>query len=70
MADLNWLPRESGIKDHFLWGEEHFSNEAPGVMYEKKPILDPKGNVVEAQNRRIKADIKIEKRERSRRKAT
>ena len=47
MADLSWLPRESGIKDHFLWGEEHFSTEAPGVMYEKKPILDPKGNEVE-----------------------
>ena len=47
MADLSWLPRESGIKDHFLWGEEHFSTEAPGVMYEKKPILDPKGNEIE-----------------------
>jgi len=47
MADINWLPRESGLKDHFLWGEEHFSNEAPGVIFEKKPILDPKGNPVE-----------------------
>jgi 6-oxo-cyclohex-1-ene-carbonyl-CoA hydrolase len=43
MADLNWLPRESGIKDHFLWGEEHFSDKAPGVIYAKKPIVDPKG---------------------------
>ena len=33
MADLNWLPRESGSKDHFLWGDEHFSNEAPGIMF-------------------------------------
>jgi 6-oxo-cyclohex-1-ene-carbonyl-CoA hydrolase len=47
MADINWLPRESGLKDHFLWGEEHFSTEAPGVIFEKKPILDPKGNPVE-----------------------
>ncbi len=47
MADLSWLPRESGLKDHYLWGEEHFSTEAPGVIYEKKPITDPKGNVVE-----------------------
>lgn len=47
MADLSWLPRESGAKDHFLWGEEHFSTEAPGIIFEKKPILDPKGNPVE-----------------------
>lgn len=47
MSDLSWLPRESGLKDHFLWGEEHFSREAPGVIFEKKPVLDPQGNVVE-----------------------
>ncbi len=49
MADLSWLPRESGgLKDHFLYGEEHFSKEAPGVIFEKKPIVDPQGNVVPA----------------------
>jgi 6-oxocyclohex-1-ene-carbonyl-CoA hydrolase len=47
MSDLSWLPRESGIKDHFLWGEEHFSDQAPGVIYEKRPILDPKGNSID-----------------------
>jgi 6-oxo-cyclohex-1-ene-carbonyl-CoA hydrolase len=47
MADLSWLPRESGIKNHFLWDEEHFSDEAPGIMYENKPILDPKGNPID-----------------------
>ena len=47
MADLSWLPRESGTKNHFLWGDEHFSSEAPGVMFEKKPILDPKGNPID-----------------------
>jgi 6-oxo-cyclohex-1-ene-carbonyl-CoA hydrolase len=47
MSDLSWLPRESGIKDHFLWGDEHFSDKAPGVNYEKMPILDPKGNPVD-----------------------
>ena len=41
MSDLSWLPRESGLKDHHLWSEDVFSTEAPGVMYEKKPILDP-----------------------------
>ncbi len=47
MSTLDWLPRESGKKDHHLWGEEHFSTEAPGTIFEKKPILDPKGNPVE-----------------------
>ncbi len=47
MADLSWLPRKSGTKDHFLWSEALFSNEAPGVMYEKKPILDEGGYPVE-----------------------
>ncbi len=47
MADLDWLPKESGLKDHYLWGEEHFSDKDPGVIFEKKPILDPKGNVVD-----------------------
>ncbi len=46
MADLSWLPRESGLKDHFLCGEEHFSQEAPGVIFEKKPLLDPQGKAV------------------------
>jgi 6-oxocyclohex-1-ene-carbonyl-CoA hydrolase len=47
MSDLNWLPRESGSKDHFLWGDEHFSSAAPGVMFEKKPIRDPQGKPVD-----------------------
>jgi len=47
MSDLSWLPRESGSKNHFLWGEEHFSSTAPGVIYEKKPVLDHQGNVIE-----------------------
>lgn len=47
MADLSWIPRESEEKNHYLWGEEHFSREAPGVIYEKKPILDQGGKAVE-----------------------
>ncbi len=43
MADLSWLPRESGTKDHFLWNEAQFSLQAPGVMFEKKPVLDAAG---------------------------
>jgi 6-oxo-cyclohex-1-ene-carbonyl-CoA hydrolase len=47
MSDLSWLPKESGNKDHFLWGEEHFSSTAPGVIYEKKPIVDRQGNAID-----------------------
>jgi 6-oxo-cyclohex-1-ene-carbonyl-CoA hydrolase len=47
MSDLSWLPRESGIKNHHLWGEEHFSGDAPGVIFEKRPILDLSGNTVD-----------------------
>ncbi|NNF99630.1 MAG: 6-oxocyclohex-1-ene-1-carbonyl-CoA hydratase [Desulfobacteraceae bacterium] len=47
MSDLSWLPRESGTKNHYLWGEEHFSDAAPGVVFEKKPVIDQQGNVVE-----------------------
>ena len=47
---LDWLPREDGRKDHYLWDESLFSAEAPGTMYELKPITDPSGNVVEGLN--------------------
>jgi 6-oxo-cyclohex-1-ene-carbonyl-CoA hydrolase len=39
---LSWLPREGEIKDHDLWGDEFFGKDAPCVMYELKPISDPK----------------------------
>ena len=44
---LNWIPREGGVKDHNLWGMEHFGTTAPCTMYEEKPILDPTGKLVE-----------------------
>jgi len=47
MTDLNWLPRESGLKDHYLWGDEYFSDQDPGIIFEKKPIIDPDGKPVE-----------------------
>ncbi|MDL2268932.1 6-oxocyclohex-1-ene-1-carbonyl-CoA hydratase [Desulfosarcina sp. OttesenSCG-928-A07] len=47
MSDLSWMPRENGLKDHHLWDESIFSKEAPGVIYEKKPIVDPQGKVVD-----------------------
>ena len=44
---LNWIPREGGVKDHNLWGMEHFGTTPPCTTYEEKPILDPGGKPVE-----------------------
>jgi len=44
---LDWMPREDGLKEHDLWGDEHFSSEAPGIKYELKPITDPAGKPVD-----------------------
>jgi len=43
---LSWIPREGGVKDHNLWGMEHFGTTPPCTMYEEKPILDPAGKPV------------------------
>jgi len=40
--DLNKWPRQTDVKNHELFGNEHFGTEAPCVMYEKRPIIDPK----------------------------
>ncbi|MCL6448346.1 MAG: 6-oxocyclohex-1-ene-1-carbonyl-CoA hydratase [Armatimonadetes bacterium] len=45
--DLNKWPRETGVKDHNLFGDEFFGTEPPCVMYEKRPVLDPEGKPVE-----------------------
>jgi len=45
--DLNKWPRQTDIKDHDLFDEAHFTHEPPGVLYEKKPVLDPAGGAVE-----------------------
>ncbi len=47
MADLSWIPRDNGKKDHYLWAEDAFSREAPGVMFEKRPIIDASGSPVQ-----------------------
>ena len=44
---LEWMPRDDEIKDHALHTDENWGTEAPCVVYEKKPLTDPKGNVVE-----------------------
>jgi 6-oxo-cyclohex-1-ene-carbonyl-CoA hydrolase len=45
--DLYKWPREDGIKDHDLWGNEHFGTADPCIVYEKRPVVDPKGNKVD-----------------------
>ncbi|MGB9905159.1 MAG: 6-oxocyclohex-1-ene-1-carbonyl-CoA hydratase, partial [Desulfotomaculales bacterium] len=45
--DLNKWPRESGVKDHNLFGEDFFGTEPPCVIYEKRPVLDPAGKPVD-----------------------
>ena len=45
--DLNKWPRQEGIVDHQLYGDEYFGTEPPCIVYEKKPVLDTGGNQVE-----------------------
>lgn len=44
---LDWLPREDGEKNHFLWDDSVFGTEAPCTMYDLKPIHDTSGIVVD-----------------------
>jgi len=44
---LEWIPREGGVKDHNLWGKEHFGTTPPCTMYEEKPIVDPSGKQID-----------------------
>src|SRR3989304_3663066 len=46
MTDLSWLPRENDLKDHSLCGAGLSGDQAPGVKYEKRPILDEGGKPV------------------------
>ena len=43
---LKWMPREHEMKNHSRYGAEHWGTEAPCTVYEKKPLKDPKGNVI------------------------
>jgi len=43
---LDWMPREHEMKDHSRHGSDHWGTEAPCTVYEKKPLTDPKGNVI------------------------
>ncbi|MBW6486721.1 MAG: 6-oxocyclohex-1-ene-1-carbonyl-CoA hydratase [Syntrophobacterales bacterium] len=47
LKGLEWLPREDGIKDHALHTDKHWGTEAPCTVYEKRPLTDPTGKVVD-----------------------
>ncbi len=44
---LDWLPRDDQTKNHLLFGEEHWGTEPPCTRYEKKPVVDPAGRMVD-----------------------
>jgi 6-oxo-cyclohex-1-ene-carbonyl-CoA hydrolase len=45
---LDWIPRDNELKNHGVGGEQFWGthDDAPCTVYEKKPLTDPKGNVV------------------------
>ncbi|MFC1932811.1 6-oxocyclohex-1-ene-1-carbonyl-CoA hydratase [Chloroflexota bacterium] len=38
---LNWIPRDNVLKNHQIFGDEHFGTEPPCTMFEKKPLINP-----------------------------
>lgn len=46
---LEWMPRQNGAKNHLLHSDMHWGTDAdaPCVVYEKRPLTDPSGKVVE-----------------------
>ncbi len=44
---LEWLPRDDELKNHALFGSEHWGTEAPCTIYEKRAITDPDGKTVD-----------------------
>ena len=46
---LEWMPRDNELKDHMLHTDVHWGNEenAPCVVFEKRPLTDPQGKVQE-----------------------
>jgi len=46
---LDWMPRDNELKDHGVGGEQFWGSHdsPPCTVYEKKPLRDPQGNVVD-----------------------
>jgi 6-oxo-cyclohex-1-ene-carbonyl-CoA hydrolase len=38
---LDWVPRDNVLKDHQIFGDEHFGTEPPCTVFEKKPLVNP-----------------------------
>ncbi len=38
---LDWVPRGNVLKDHQVFGDEHFGTEPPCTMFEKKLLVNP-----------------------------
>ena len=43
---LKWLDRDDELKNHQVFGDEHFGKEAPTVVYEERQVIDDKGQAV------------------------
>ncbi len=44
---LDWMPQDNEMKNHNLHRNPHWGEEAPSVVFEKRPLKDPQGNTVE-----------------------
>lgn len=38
---LDWLIRDNEVKDHQIFGDEHFGTTPPCTTYERKPLVNP-----------------------------
>ncbi|MDR3556152.1 MAG: 6-oxocyclohex-1-ene-1-carbonyl-CoA hydratase [Syntrophobacteraceae bacterium] len=46
---LEWMPKDNSPKDHMLHSDVHWGRDAdaPCVVYEKRPLMDPSGKIVD-----------------------
>lgn len=44
---LNWLPRKEELKSHDLHGPQHWGDFTPRIIYEKRPLKDLEGNIID-----------------------
>lgn len=44
--ELNKWTRQTDIKDHNIYGDDYFGKEPPSIIYEKRPVIDDKGEPV------------------------
>ena len=47
---LEWLPKDNKLKNHDLWGDEHFGTEPPCTTYELRPVIDREGKKIKGLN--------------------